>query len=194
MTRPIWLVVIALLGGACDVTTVHAVGDVVERESRANSLPARSSQSAAEPSSRTSVEPSSRPAIEPSSRSCKVEPPIVVTLTSTPVAGDRYELVATATPTKAVDSIDLAFVVPPGATITKRADSFAATPAGMSRTLVATITTTARTTELSAFARIPFAGVTMSRAATISVGDPLPVARIQQYTLPDGELVREVRP
>jgi hypothetical protein len=163
MTRPIWLVVVAL-EGACGTTTTENV----ERELRATSLPA--------------------------TQSCKVEPPIAITLASRELERGRYELTATATPTKNVDSIDLAFVLPPSSTITRRAESFGATRSGESRTLIATITTSAPTSEISTFARFPFDGITMSRAATITVGDPLPTPRIRQYALPDGELAREVRP
>jgi hypothetical protein len=130
----------------------------------------------------------------PATTSCKVEPPIAVTLTTRQLDADRYELTAIATPTKAIDAVDVAFVPPPGATITRRSASFGATPPGVARTLVATITTTARTSEISAFARFPFDGITMSRAATVTVGDPPPAVRTRQYTLPDGERVREVRP
>jgi hypothetical protein len=130
----------------------------------------------------------------PATTSCKVEPPIAVTLTTRTLDRDHYELIATATPTKPVDAVDVAFVLPPGATITQRAASFGATRAGESRTLVATITTAARTSEISAYARFPFESITMSRAATVTVGDPVPAPLVRQYTLPDGERVREVRP
>jgi hypothetical protein len=131
----------------------------------------------------------------PSAASCKTEPPVAIALTSRVLEPGRYELTAIATPTKDVGAVELALVLPPGATTDRPARAaFGATGAGEARTLVAIVDTIDRTSELSAIARVPIEGIDMSRAATLIVGDPKPVARVKQYTLPDGERAREVRP
>lgn len=135
----------------------------------------------------------------PSPASCKPEAPIAISLTSRPLQAGRYELVVTATPTKPVDSIDLALALPPGAQVDRSAVKFGATQAAQPRVLVTTLTATDRTIDVSAIARVPVTvstnepPITMSRSTTIALGDPKPLPRTRVYTI-DGDRAREVRP
>jgi hypothetical protein len=136
----------------------------------------------------------------PSPSSCKPEAPIAVTLASRPLQLGRYELTVTATPTKAVDSIELALVLPSGAQIDRPRAWFGPTAARAPRVLVAVVETSSRTTEVSALARVPVVASTneppimMSRSTTIALGDPKPAPRTRVYALPDGDRAKEVRP
>ena len=131
---------------------------------------------------------------------CKVEPPVTLRMTSRLLTAQRYELTVTATPTATVDALDVAFVLPAGATIDRSAadrperEAFGATASGERRTVVAIVDTQERTSEISAIVRVPIEGIVMSKAATVTVGDPPPQPRTRQYATPDGELAREVRP
>ncbi len=116
-------------------------------------------------------------------------------LTSRALPGQRYELTVTATPTATVDALDVAFVLPSGATIDRPGrEAFGATASGERRRMIAIIETHERTSEISAIVRVPIEGIAMSKAATVTVGEPRPVPRTRQYATPDGELAREVRP
>jgi len=136
----------------------------------------------------------------PANTSCKPEAPIAIALASRPLAAGRYELTLTATPTRDVGALDVAFRLPPGATLDRpERIAFGATPVGMTRTVVAIATATSRTTDVSAIARVPVDGgdrapISMSRSATVTLGDPHPAPVIRQYALPDGDAAREVRP
>lgn len=127
--------------------------------------------------------------------SCKPEPPISLTIASRPVGGDRYEIAVTATANAALDRLDLALVVPPGAVVDRpERAGFGATARGASRTLIAIVEPHRRSAEISAIARVPVDGIEMAKAATVAVGEPAPVPRTVVYATPDGELAREVRP
>lgn len=131
----------------------------------------------------------------PATASCKPEPPVAIQLTSRALGAGRYEVTATATPTKAVGGVELALVLPAGASVDRpQRAAFGSTIPGERRALVAIVDTIDRSSEISAIARVPFEGVTMSRAATVMVGTPRVAPRTVQYALPDGERAREVRP
>lgn len=164
MSRPSRWLVVAALWGAC-----APASEITEQFNHAESIP--------------------------SSASCKTEPPVRVALSSRPLGGARYELTATATATQAVDAVELALVLPPQTTVDRpHRASFGATAENEQHVLVAIVETTERTTDLSAIARVPVEGISMSRAATVTVGDPRPQPRTRQYALPDGDAAREVRP
>ncbi|MBA2545035.1 MAG: hypothetical protein H0V17_35660 [Deltaproteobacteria bacterium] len=131
----------------------------------------------------------------PATASCKPEPPLAIQLTSRGLGAGRYEVTATATPTKSVTGVELELVLPAGSSVDRpHRAAFGATPLNERRILVAIVETHDRSSEISAIARVPFEGVTMSRAATVTVGAPRVAPRTVQYTLPDGERAREVRP
>ncbi len=126
---------------------------------------------------------------------CKAEPPVTLRMTSRPLDGQRFELTVTATPTATVDALSIAFVLPAGATIDRpEREAFGATTSGQARTIVAIVGTQERTSEISAIVRVPVENIAMSKAATVTVGDPKPQPRTRVYATPDAELAREVRP
>jgi len=123
--------------------------------------------------------------------SCKSEPPVKLEIASRPLGRERFEISVIATPIKAVDRLDLEVWLPSGV-----ADklSFGASGQGERRMLTTVIESRERTAEISAIARIPVDGIAMTKAATVTIGEPKPVPRTRDYTLPDGERAREVRP
>lgn len=128
----------------------------------------------------------------PSARSCKPEAPVSITLTARPLAGDRYEIAMAATPTAAVDSLELVLVADDGTFVTTPRATRGATAAGASHSLVATMIAGPRTS-VHAIARVPVEGITMSRSSTLALYvEPAPVTR--SYVLPDGERAKELRP
>lgn len=116
-------------------------------------------------------------------------------MTSRTLTGQRYEVTVTATPTATVDALSIAFVLPSGATIDRpEREAFGATARGEARTVVAIVDVRERTSEISTIVRVPIEGIAMSKAATVTVGDPKPQPPTRFYAMPDGELAREVRP
>ena len=126
--------------------------------------------------------------------SCKPEPPVAIAMTSRPLAGDRFELTVTATPSAMVDALDVAFVLPAGAVLDRpERESFGATTNGQQRVVRAIVEPRARTMEISAIVKVPVDGIAMTKATTVTIGEPKPVPRTKVYATPDGELAREVR-
>lgn len=141
------------------------------------------------------------PALRPPSvPGCKPEPPIAVAIASHQLATDRYELIVTATPSAAVDSVALELVLPAGARADRVRQAFGTSRAGEARVLTAIVTTTAETTDLAAVARVPVdagdrgAPIVMSRSTSFVLGTPHAQPITKSYLLPDGERAREVRP
>jgi hypothetical protein len=130
----------------------------------------------------------------PAQASCKPEAPIAVEIATTAI-GDELEVVARATPTANVPSVELRLVLPAHATALGATTArFGASTPSDTHTLVTRVRVDRRTSEITAVARVPVADVEMARAATIAIGAPAPAARTKAYALPDGELAREVRP
>ena len=143
----------------------------------------------------------------PPKRSCKPEAPVAVTVTTRSLAAlsgtspgtttgvDELEVIATATATANVTGLEVALVLPPHATAlgTRRTRS-GALVSGDVVTLTTRVRVDRRSSEISAVARVRVADVDMARAATVAIGAPVAADVTRTYALPDGELVREVRP
>jgi len=128
-------------------------------------------------------------------QSCKPEPPVAIDLASRRLADGRYEITATATPKATVDSLDLRFVLPPGATIDRpEREAFGATATAQRRVMTAIVELRDRSSEVSAVVAVPVEGIAMTKSATVAFGEPKPVPRTKVYAMPDGERAREVRP
>ncbi len=132
----------------------------------------------------------------PKVRSCKPEAPVALVAELVPIDARRARLTVQATPTAAVDALELALVLPAEVTLLDGAPALrtGAIGAGESRTLAATLRLDGRAADVAAVARVPVDGVVMARAATVHLGAEPPWLRSHTYALPDGELAREVRP
>jgi len=129
----------------------------------------------------------------PSPASCKPEAPIAIDV-STRAIDDGIEVVTEVVPAKLVDDLDVRLVLPSHATaLGATSMRFGATAAGQTRRLVTRVRVDGRTSSITVVARVPIAGVDMSRTATVAIGTPVPAPVTRTYVV-DGDLVREVRP
>lgn len=132
---------------------------------------------------------------QPAPRSCKPEAPIAIQLATRTLGNGELEIAVRATPSTAVPTVELGLVLPAHAIpLGRERATFGATRDGETRLLVTRVRVDQRSSAVSAFARVPVAGIVMSRAVEVAIGDPVPPPRTRTYVLPDGERAREVRP
>ena len=117
-------------------------------------------------------------------RSCKPEAPVDLTFEAVPDGAGGLALTVRATPTRAVQGLELSVIGPDGRRLRG---------APGAQTLVRTVAHDGRSARVAAIATVVVDGVTMAKTIERPVGPPV-VRRTRTYVLPDGELAREVRP
>jgi hypothetical protein len=127
--------------------------------------------------------------------SCKPEAPIAIEVATRALGPDELEVIARATPTRDVATIELQLALPPHAqALTATSARFGVSGIGTVKILTARVRVDQRSSTIAAIARVPVDDVMMARTASVAIGAPATAPRTRTYALPDGDLAREVQP